>query len=183
VEDHDVARSHDLRQPGRVRRPPALEHGTLVDAQRAAVTGGPVKPVVQPLGHGEEFGVTVDHQPASINARAAGVGQEDSEHLRHATADGGRAHVPDRAAGQGVTRGRGDGMPRPQPVLADDGSEPIHRQGTDMDLLEPGHPSPLRSVRGGRPRSPRGLHAHDCEAISLRRYCPDQVVEVAEIAH
>jgi hypothetical protein len=68
VEDHHVARPHDLHQPGRIRRPSALEHGPLVAAQRAAVTGGPVQPVVQPLGHGEELGVALDHQPASVDA-------------------------------------------------------------------------------------------------------------------
>jgi hypothetical protein len=76
VQDHDVAVSHERRESLRRGARGALVDLPLVVAQRPAVAGRAVQPVVQALGDVEEVGLTADDEPASIHARGARIPNE-----------------------------------------------------------------------------------------------------------
>ena len=128
--------------PGPHHRPEDLEvlgeHLVVVlllgHAQRAAVAGHPVQHVVQPLGDGEELGVTAQHQPAGLHPGALGVGQQRLEHLGDATALRRGVDVPHGAPGQDLAG--------PHDVPAQSGSalrgqqacQPVEGDGVDLDF-------------------------------------------------
>jgi hypothetical protein len=68
--------------------------------ERPAVAERAVEAVVDALRDGEELGVSVDDEPARVDAGAAGVGDEGLQQLHHAAAPGRRVDVPHHAAGQ-----------------------------------------------------------------------------------
>ena len=86
----------------------------------------------------KKSGLSADHHPARVDARAAGVGEQRLEQLGHAAAAGGRVDVPDDAAGE-EPAGVRDATLDPVEPLAQDLAEALHRERTDLDLLERGH--------------------------------------------
>jgi hypothetical protein len=72
---------------------------SLVVAQRSAVAGEAVQPVVDPFGQAEEPLVGADHDPARVDRGAAGIGEQGHKHFGDAASMCRRADVPDRATG------------------------------------------------------------------------------------
>ena len=139
VEEDDVAglhpRDHLLalpRQRGVVRRPRG-------GVEPPCVTGDAVQPVVDPLGDGEELGVTAHHQPADVDPVPAGVRHEGAQHLRDAAAARGRVDVPHDAPVEQDPR-RGDVGLEPFDALGrEEGLEPLQGHRLDADLRDAGH--------------------------------------------
>ena len=100
VEDHRVIRPQPRQQRLGAGRRDGLVVGVLVRAERPAVAGGAVEPVVQALRDGEEGGIAVQDAPAGVDAGPAGVREQRTQHLGHASAMGGGVDAPDRAAGE-----------------------------------------------------------------------------------
>jgi hypothetical protein len=98
VQDDDVAGPD---------RGPQLDEGpilgALVDlalalAERSGIAREAVDAVVDALGQSEEIGISGQHQPTGIDARATNPRQQCPEHLCDAAPGRGRVDVPDRVA-------------------------------------------------------------------------------------
>jgi hypothetical protein len=81
VEHHNVARSDHRRQLRGVPPQHRVVLLVLVLAERTAVAVTTVEVVVNSFRDGEEPLVTVDDEPASIDADASSVGKRDAQHL------------------------------------------------------------------------------------------------------
>jgi len=101
VEEHDVARAHDVPRAGGVRRRHLGIVFGLARREQAGVTGGPVQSVVDPLGDGEEPGVPGDHVPADVDPGVLDVPDENLEHLGDPAPRRRRVDVPDDASREG----------------------------------------------------------------------------------
>jgi hypothetical protein len=88
LDQADHASGVSLTDPGVV--------GLLVDTEVALVTGGPVQPIVDTLGYGEELGIAAHDKPMHIKARIEGITDEHLEHFGNPAALRRRTDVPDR---------------------------------------------------------------------------------------
>ena len=68
--------------------------------ERPAVAAHPCRLLWSRLVSSKNSGVPVDHDPAGVDSRAAGVTEERAEQLDDAASPGGRVHVPDDASGE-----------------------------------------------------------------------------------
>src|SRR3954453_21425521 len=79
-------------------------YATSLVVERATVAERPVEAIVETLGDGEELWRAVDHDPASIHARAARVRDQRAQQLDHAPAVRRRVHVPYDASVEQLAR-------------------------------------------------------------------------------
>jgi hypothetical protein len=135
VEDHDVL-SPD-RSPKVIGVLPhhPLVRRTLALAERSSVAGVAVQQVVEPLRHGEEVGVSLDHRPSHVDARSAGVRDEEAKHLGDAAPRRRRVHVPEDATPEQPLDSLDaplEGLPL---VVVEQLAEPRQGQGRDAHLV------------------------------------------------
>src|SRR5918994_140591 len=120
-----------------------LEHRLLIDpplrgSEGAAVAGGIMQSVMEPVGDPEELRVPGDRQPAEVDAGTAAVREQRMEHLGHAAAARGRVDVPHHPAAEHLLGGRrrlldlGIGLAQQRP-------EPLRRNRPDRNLLQCAH--------------------------------------------
>jgi len=95
VEDHNVAGAHLLEQCVGVATGDLFVAAPVGIGQRRAFGPHAVKQVVHGLGDLEEVGRAFDHHPPLVDAGAAAVRDQGRKQLGHASALGGRVHVPD----------------------------------------------------------------------------------------
>ena len=139
VQDRDVAGTDLREQPLGVVVSHLVVDPPLLVAERAAVAGGAVQRVMQPLRECEEGGRAFDHEPARVDAEPAGVAEQRGQHLRHAAAGRGRVHVPDDAALQLFLHGAGTLAGGRHDARADDRLESLERERRDVHLVRLGH--------------------------------------------
>jgi hypothetical protein len=82
VEQDDVARARDPEERGGVGGLGFLVRLTLVGGQAVTVRIDAVQQRVELLGHGEELGRALDHDPASVDPGAPVVRDQGVEQLR-----------------------------------------------------------------------------------------------------
>jgi hypothetical protein len=106
---------------------------------------------VDALGDREEVGVTLDHEPARVDAGAAHVREQRLQHLRDPAACGGRVHVENGAARERLLGQLRGGLEAGHPVRADERLKTCRVECLHLDF-----PKPRRPQWGGaQPRRAR----------------------------
>ena len=138
VDQDDVVRPDEREQLVGVLAQRLLVVFSLGVSECAAVAGRAVKPVVDALGDLEEGGVTLDHEPADVEAGAATVGEKGLQHLGDPAAGRGRVDVQHRPPSQQQLGCLGNRFVACGPVRADQWLEPRGVERLHVDLLDPG---------------------------------------------
>ena len=153
VDDDDVIRAHEARSSSALAPRIVLVVPSLRRHRGRRRRPASRKAVVDPLRDCEERGIALDHQPARVDARAAGVGEQRLQHLGDAAAARGRVDVQHRATGKRLARScRGLLEPR-HPLRADQRLEPRGVDRMDVHFVELGvvadaHAAPPASLDG-----------------------------------
>ncbi len=137
VDYDDVSGADQREQLAGVLLSDALEVAALGGTELAAVSGGAVEAVVNPLRDREEVGISFDHEPARVDAGAARVREQCLEHLGNAAARPGGVDVQDGAPGESLSRDLGRLLELRHPLDADQRLQPRRVDRLDVDLVEP----------------------------------------------
>jgi hypothetical protein len=103
VEDHDVAGLYPTAQRSRVGFKGGAVAGVFIPTEKSGIPRCSMEAVVQSLRDGKELGIGIDDDPAGVDFGIVGVADEEVQHLRHAPAGSGRAHVPQPPTDEGAT--------------------------------------------------------------------------------
>ena len=134
MQQHDVTRPDQLAQAGLVVFKRARIVLVLGGAEVVARERSAVQRVVKPLGDREERRIGVEHQPPSVDPRAASVSEQRLQHLRDATTVGSGIDIPHDPPGQMGTSPSGGRHEPLRPIPGQQRAEHLQRRSLDLDL-------------------------------------------------